>query len=185
MIQEEEPYRELDGIIFDGSVYYKISGFHLGGSDTLRFSVLITENCNVIGCYTDSNDDTNFSLYSTTSTTARYLRHGSYVRRGGMQLNKRYDAVITPTGFTGLRYSDTWPEEEFTSPADMCIGTTTETGTSAFLHGTIYGRIIVDDRETFIPVERRSDGAIGYLGMNSKTFFQNLGSGTPAEYIEA
>lgn len=184
-MQANEHYRELDGITFDGGVYYKIPGFHLGGSDTLRFSVSITENCNVIGCFTDAADDTNFSLYSSTSTTARYLRHGSNTVRGGMQLNRRYDAVISPTGVTGLRYDNTWEQEDFVSPADLCIGTTTETSTSAFLNGTLYGRIIVDDRETFIPVERESDGAIGYLGMNSKTFFQNLGNGTPTEYIEA
>lgn len=184
-MQANANYRELDGITFDGGVYFKIPDFHLGGSDTLRFSVSITENCNVIGCYTNNGADTNFSLYSSTSTTGRYLRHGSNTVRGGMQLNRRYDAVISPTGVTGLRYDNTWEQEDFVSPAPLCIGTTAADVETGFLHGTFYGRIIVDNRETFIPVERKSDGAIGYLGLNSRTFFTNLGSGTPAEYIES
>ena len=71
------------------------------------------------------------------------------------------DSVITP--------------EDFTSPADLCVGTTSPSGTSAKFNGKLYGKFIVDGRLKLVPCERISDGALGYFDMKSKAFFEPIG----------
>lgn len=181
---QPNPYRVIEGINFDGNVYYKIPGFHLQGSDTLKFSFNVTGNCNIIGCYTSSSAQDNYSLYVSTSSSAKYLRYNGGTYNSRTYTGRKVDVTITPTGSSGLRSNSTWSAKTFTSAADLCIGTTSDDAsvTSAKLTGTVYGNVEIVGRETFVPVVRIADGAIGYLGSVSGTFYANQGSGTPAEY---
>lgn len=174
-------YRELIGIGYNSSVYYLISDFYLEGSDTVRLSFSVTKACNVFGCYTNQYATTNYSLYMTTSSGGKYLRYGngtynSYV--ASAQLNQRFDAIITPTGSTGMPQNDTWTAKTFTAVADLCIGTTSTSATSSKLDGNIWGNFEVDGRFKGIPCERISDGVIGYYDTYSHTFYPPA-AGTP------
>jgi hypothetical protein len=181
---QPNPYRVIEGINFDGNVYYKIPGFHLQGSDTLKFSFNVTGNCNIIGCYTSSSAQDNYSLYVSTGSTSKYLRYNGGTYNSRTYTGRKVDVTITPTGSSGLRSNSTWSSKTFTSSADFCIGTTSDNSavTSSYLIGTMYGNVEVVGRETFVPVVRIADSAIGYLGSVSWTFYANQGSGAPTEY---
>lgn len=182
---QPNPYRVIDGINYDGNVYYKILGFHLQGSDTIKFSFLATAiRCNILGCYTNDQAQDNYSLYVSTASSAKYLRYNGSTYSSRIAVNTRYNVTFSPTGTSGMRTNSSWSEKTFTSAADFCIGTTADSAavTSSKLVGTMYGNIEIVGRETFVPVVRIADGAIGYLGSVSGTFYANLGSGTPSEY---
>lgn len=174
-------YRRLVGIGFNATVYYVIDEFRLTGADTVKLSFSVTKACNVFGCYTNSSATTNYSLYMTTSSGSKYLRYGngtynSYV--SSAQLNHRFDAVITPTGSSGMPLNDSWTSKTFTGVADLCIGTTSTSATSSKLDGNIWGNFVVDGRFKGIPCERVSDGVIGYYDTYSHTFYAPA-AGTP------
>ena len=171
-------YRRLTGINFDGNVWYE-TDYYLQGSDTLRFAFMATKACNVLGCYTAADAQTNYSLYATTTSGGKYLRYNGGTYNSYIATNTRYDVVITPTGSDGMRVDSTWTALTFTAPSKMCIGTTSRTATSAKLTGVLYGNISIDNGPQYIPVERISDGEIGYYELNSEVFYENLGSGTP------
>ena len=178
---QPDPYRTLDGIVFDGNVYYN-TGIRLLGSDTLTFSFKASQNCNVLGCYTTTSATTNYSLYVSTSSSAKYLRYGNGTYNSSMVANTRYNVTITPTGSSGMRTNSTWTAKTFTAGADFLIGTTSTGATSAKMTGILYGNIEVAGRYVFVPSERIADGAIGYLIQGTSTFLTNQGSGTPTEY---
>lgn len=178
---QPDPYRVLDGIVFDGNVYYN-TGIRLLGSDTLKFSFKASKTCNVLGCYTTTSATTNYSLYASTSSSAKYLRYNGSTYNSSMTANTRYDVTITPTGTSGMRTNSTWTAKTFTTESDMLIGTTSTGATSAKMTGILYGNIEVVGRYVFVPVERIADGAIGYLIQGTSTFLANQGSGTPTEY---
>jgi hypothetical protein len=173
-------YRRLTGIIYDGNVYYATS-LRLEGSDTLRLSFMATANCNVIGCYTTSSATTNYSLYVSTTSGSKYLRYGGGTYNSYIATDTRYDVVITPTGCDGMRVDSSWSAKTFTAVSDMLIGSTSVGATSAKLTGTLYGDIEVVGRAVFIPVERISDGEIGYYNTADGSFLENQGSGTPVK----
>lgn len=177
-------YRRLTGIIYDGNVYYATS-LRLEGSDTLRFSFMATANCNVIGCYTSSSASTNYSLYVSTTSGSKYLRYGSGTYNSYIATGTRYDVVITPTGCDGMRVDSSWSAKTFTAVSDMLIGTTSVEATSSKLLGRLYGNVVVDGKGVFVPVERISDGEIGYYEMTSGVFLTNQGSGTPQKIAYA
>lgn len=171
-------YRRLTGIIFDSEVYYE-APFKLEGSDTLRLSFSITKACNVIGCYYKATADNNYSLYATVSSGAKYMRYSGETYNSSFSLDTRYDVEITPTGTTGFKTDSTWEQKDFIANDNMLIGSTSVNATSLKLDGTIYGNIEVVNKGLFIPVERTSDGAIGYYEAISGTFLENQGTGTP------
>lgn len=171
-------YRRLTGIVFDADVYYE-APFKLEGSDTLRLSFSITRACNVIGCYSTTSADNNYSLYASSTSSAKYMRYNGGTYSSYVSLDTRYDVEITPTGITGLRNDSTWQQRDFVANDNMLIGSTSVGATSAKLDGTMYGNIEVAGKGLFIPAERVSDGAIGYYEAISGTFLTNQGTGTP------
>jgi hypothetical protein len=170
-------YRRLTGIEFDGNVWYDTL-MTLQGSDTLKFAFSASVACNVLGCYTTGSAQTNYSLYVGTST-AKYLRYNGGTYNSTITANTRYDVTLTPTGSDGMKEDSTWTAKTFTTPSTMMIGTTSSGATSAKLTGALYGDIEIVGRELIIPVERISDGAIGYWMREAKAFRANLGTGTP------
>lgn len=171
-------YRETKGFEFSGGTYYQITGFKLRGSDTIRFSLSVEKSCNVFGCYTTTTAEDNFSLYASTSSNAKYLRYGSETYNSffpSASLGNRFDVVISPTGTSGMPTDSVITPEDFTSPVDLCVGTTSPSGTSAKFNGKLYGKFIVDGRLKLVPCERISDGALGYYDMRSKAFFEPIG----------
>lgn len=171
-------YRRLTGIVFDSNVYYE-APFKLEGSDTLRLSFSITRACNVIGCYSKTTADNNYSLYASGSSGAKYMRYNGGTYNSSVSLNTRYDVEVTPTGTTGFRTDSTWEQKDFIADDNMLIGSTAVDASSAKLDGTMYDNIEVVGKGLFIPVERISDGAIGYYEAMSGTFLANQGTGTP------
>ena len=179
-------YRRLTGIVFDAKTWYRLSGVHLFGSDTLRISASIARSCNVIGSYTSASAQTNYSLYLSTSSSAKYLRYngGTYDSHiASSNINKRFNIVITPTGSYGLPTNDTWTEKEFESVSDLCIGLTGVSVTSTKMDGTIFEDIVVDGRIRLIPCERVSDNEVGYYEAYTGIFYEPTGdTPTPLGY---
>jgi hypothetical protein len=144
----------------------------------LKFAFSASVACNVLGCYTTGSAQTNYSLYVGTST-AKYLRYNGGTYNSTITANTRYDVTLTPTGSDGMKEDSTWTAKTFTTPSTMMIGTTSSGATSAKLTGALYGDIEIVGRELIIPVERISDGSIGYWMREAKAFRANLGTGTP------
>ncbi len=171
-------YRRLTGIVFDANVYYE-APFKLEGSDTIRLSFSITRACNVIGCYSKTTADNNYSLYASGSSGAKYMRYNGGTYNSSVSLNTRYNIEVTPTGTTGFRTDSTWEQKDFIADDNMLIGSTAVDASSAKLDGIMYDNIEVVGKGLFIPVERISDGVIGYYEAISGAFLQNQGTGTP------
>lgn len=172
-------YRRISGIIFDGEVWYE-TNIKLQGSDTVRFSFKMSITaCNVLGSYSSGSADNNYSLYASTSSSAKYMRYNGNTYSSYISINTDYDVEITPTGTNGLRNDSTWTQKNFTTDSNMFIGITSIETTSAKFTGTMYGNIEVVNKACFIPVERISDGAIGYYEAISGVFLENQGTGTP------
>lgn len=171
-------YRRLTGIEFDGGVWYDTL-MALQGSDTLKFSFKASIACNVLGCYTSGTAQDNYSLYCSTSGNAAYLRYNGGTYNSSMTANTRYDVTLTPTGSQGMKVNSTWTAKSFTCPSTMLIGSTSTGATSAKLTGALFGDIEIVGRELIIPVERISDGEIGYWMREAKRFLVNQGTGDP------
>ena len=171
-------YRRLTGIVFNSNVYYE-APFKLEGSDTLRFSFSIDKACNVIGCYSSTTADNNYSLYASGANNAKYMRYNGGTYNSSISLDTRYDVEITPTGTTGFKTDSVWEEKNFIADDNMLIGSTSVSASSAKLDGIMYSNVEVVGKGLFIPVERISDGAIGYYEAMSGTFLENQGTGTP------
>ena len=171
-------FRRLTGIEFDGRVWYDTL-MTLRGSDTLKFAFKASIACNVLGCYTTSSAQTNYSLYVGTSSSSNYLRYNGGTYNSSITANTRYDVTITPSGSSGMKVDSTWAQKTFTTASNLMIGTTSTGATSAKLTGSLFGDIEIVSRELIIPVERISDGKIGYWMRTARTFLENLGSGAP------
>lgn len=167
-------YTELSGITFDAATYYAITGLKLKGSDTLRFSFSATKACNVLGCYTDSSAQNNYSLYVNTNAGS-YMRYNGGTVNSRITANTRYNVLMTPTGATGIS-TETWVQKDFIASTDFLIGTTSVSASSSKLDGTIYGAVIVEGRFHGIPVKRNSDNVVGYYDVLSDTFYAPTGS---------
>lgn len=173
-------YTRLAGITYAANTYYEITGFRLRGSDTVRFSASFDKACNVFGCYTTTSAQDNYSLYISASSGSKYLRYNggtyaSYVASN--QFGTQYNIVITPTGSSGLPNSNgSWTEQDFVTSTDMCIGTTSVSATSSKFDGDIYGDFVVDGRFRGVPVQRISDGAVGYYDVYTNQFYAPIGS---------
>lgn len=170
-------YKRLTGIQFDGNVWYD-TGLYLHGSDTIRFSFSATKACNILGCYTTADAQTNYSYYASTASGAKYLRYNGGTYNSYIQTNKRYDITITPTGSSGGQVDSTWTEKTFTTASTLMIGTTSVGATSAKLTGPMYGDIVIDGVAHIIAAESPL-GEIGYYILEEERFIENLGTGTP------
>ena len=176
-------YRRLTGIKFAGDTWYRMTGVHLFGSDTLRISVSITKSCNVIGAYTSASSQTNYSIYLSTTSSSKYLRYNGNTYSSYTATNTRYDLVVTPTGSFGFPQNNTWSSKTFESESDLCIGLTGPAVTSTKMSGTIFGDVIVDGRLKLIPCERLSDNVVGYYEAYSGVFYEPTGDNpTPLGY---
>ena len=174
-------YTEVAGFEFAANCYFVITDFKLRGSDTIRLSFSVDKACNIFGCYTNTSATDNYSLYVSTAAGAKYLRYngGTYNSRvTDAQMGQRFDAVITPTGSSGMPNDDTWDAVDFTASVDMCIGTTATSASSSKLDGCLYGRFKVDGRLNLIPCKRDSDDKLGYYDTVSGTFYLPT-TGTP------
>lgn len=171
-------YLRLGGFSMDDNCYWVIEGFKLQGTDTLRFSFSVNVACNVLGCYTNTSAQTNYSLYVGTTASSKYLRYNGGTYSSWVVAKTKYDVAITPTGSKGMEEESTWTQKDFTAPVDFCIGTTSTGATSAKLKGSLYGNIVVDGRAKLIPCKRKSDGALGYYDTYTKTFYAPA-TGTP------
>ncbi|MBR5198205.1 MAG: hypothetical protein IKW20_00070 [Bacteroidales bacterium] len=182
---EELPkgYARLTGMVFNNGCYFKIDGFRLKSTDTLRISFTPTKACNLIGCYTTVDADNNYSIFLSTTSGSKYLRFGNGTYLSHVVGGQRYDVVVTPTGATGFASASTWSKKTFTCSVDMLVGTTSETATSDKFIGTIHGNIVVDGRLNLIPCRRTSDGVYGYYDTVSKTFYEpTVGECTGEDY---
>lgn len=173
-------YKRVLGFSCDNNVLWKIEGFKLKGSDTIRISFAVNAACNVFGCYQGADATDNYDLYASITSGSKYLRYGdgTYLSYwSSANLGNRFDVVFTPTGTQGMPEDSTWTEKSFTSANDMLIGATTLTGSSAKLKGKLFGNIIVDGRLHLIPCERLSDHVLGYYDTVTKTFYEPTGDG--------
>lgn len=174
-----EGYQRQIGFEFAANAYFRIPGFHLRGSDTVRISFSVDKACNVFGCYTDTSSADNYSLYSSTAAGAKYLRYDGETYNSSIpssQFGNRLDVVITPTGTTGMPTDSVITPATFESVADLCIGTTSQSASSSKLDGCIWGNFEVDNRLTLIPVKRLSDNVLGYYDPDSDTLYEPIGS---------
>ena len=172
MVDDELPtgYKRVLGFKMNNNSYWEIADFPLYGSDTLRFSFDATDGCNVIGAYSGSASGNNYSLY--VSTSSNYLRYKSGAYNSAIDYDKRYDVELTPTGSSGMKVDSTWTEQTFTTPTNLCIGTTAKSASSAKLKGNLYGNIEVVGRAKFVPCERVSDNALGYYDTIGEAFYE-------------
>lgn len=169
-------YTVLAGMTMNGNQWFD-TGVYLQGSDTVRLSYKVTKSCNVIGCYTTTSANDNYSLYLSTSSSAKYMRYGDGTYNSYVLTNKQYDVVITPTGTSGLQVDSTWTAKTFTSSTTCLIGTTSTGATSAKFTGDMYGVVEIEGKAYCIPVLRKSDNAVGYYDAINKRFLANQGSG--------
>lgn len=173
-----DKYRKLTGIHFDGNVIYD-TGMKLYGSDSLQFSFRATKACNVLGCYTSADAQTNYSLYVTTSSSGKYLRYNGNAYNSYIATNTRYNVTITPTGSSGMREDSSWNAKTFESDSEMLIGSTSYEATSAKFTGDMFGSVKVLARAFWEPYERVRDGKIIYVDLFTGREIENVGTGTP------
>lgn len=170
-------YRKLTGIIYDGHVWYD-TGMQLCGADTVKISFKATAASCVFGCFVGSGASTNYSLY-VQANSSHYMRYNGGTYSSRVDFGTRYNLTMSPTGSTGMRMDSTWQERTFTASTNMLIGDVSTASTVSDFVGTIYGNVEVVGKNIWVPVERVSDGAIGYYDMYSKRFIVNQGTGTP------
>lgn len=174
MVDDELPtgYKRLLGFSMNSTSYWQIPDFPLYGSDTLRFAFEASDACNIIGAYSGSASGNNYSLY--VGASSNYLRYKNGAYNSSVDYNTRYDVEISPTGSSGMKVDSTWSPLEFTTPTNLCIGTTAASASSAKIKGKLYGNIEVVGRAKFIPCERISDGELGYYDTISETFYEQV-----------
>ena len=169
-------YTELAGITCNNNAYYN-TGLYLESTDIIKFSYLATATCYVLGALNATDATDNFTMYHVSNGKA-YVRYGNLANRVQDTNNVKYNIVVTPTGITGLDEQKTWSQQTFTTSYPLYIGWSPNT-TQAKLKGTLYGEIEVVGKAKYVPVERDSDGAIGYYDVYSDTFFENQGASAP------
>lgn len=172
MVDDELPtgYKRVLGFKMNNNSYWEIADFPLYGSDTLRFSFDATDACNVLGAYSGSASGNNYSLY--VSTSSNYLRYKSGAYNSAIDYDKRYDVELAPTGSSGMKVDSTWTAQTFTTPTNLCIGTTAKSASSAKLKGNLYGNIEIVGRAKFVPCERVSDNTLGYYDTIGEAFYE-------------
>ena len=174
-------YVRIDGIVFDGDSHF-ITDYYMRGSDTLDFTYRATANGNVLGTYTSSSSDSNYSYYHTNVSAGAYIRYDGTLKRYAVSHNQDLHLVMMPDGCTvNGTTAATWTAKSFTSEERLWLGMLPNS-TAASLKGILVGEIIVPGRFKAIPCKRKADNEIGYYDPYSKTFYVNQGTGTVTEY---
>lgn len=160
MVDDELPagYKRLTGLKLENARF--VTNIFLTGASTLRFSAS-GKSGNWIGAFSSSSADDNYSFYATTNSGGKYLRYDGETYNSSIVNDTRYDIAITPTGITGNRTPSTWAQADFACSVPLCIGAIAPTQTPG-QEVSFYGSIFADDAE-IIPVERESDGVLGYF----------------------
>lgn len=166
----------LNGLIFDGNCWFEIP-ILLTGADVLRFTYSARINCNVLGSYTNSSADNNFSYYHGQTVYARY---GDQLNRANAGVNTEYDIVIGPNGFNIDDAHYSFDPSDFVCETNLMIGKLPNS-TQPMLKGYLAGPVVVDGRLNLVPVMTK-DGDIGYRDRISGEFYANRGSGTLQPY---
>ena len=175
-------YRELIGIDFDGDFHYE-TGEKLYGSDVITITLdnTSTTGQNVFGSYNGTaSGRKNFSLfvYGNGSSSNSYLRYGESLYRPKYGTGKR-TLVFGGNGATdGFATDVNITPDTFVTDVQAFIGWLPNSSSPHYT-GDIVGRISVGNRLIWIPVERVSDGEIGYYELNSGVFLTKTGTGTP------
>lgn len=182
-VDDELPagYKRITGIKFDGDFYYD-TGESLTGDDdvTMTLANTITTGQNVFGSYNGTASGTkNFSLfiYGGGSTSNSYFRYGEQLLRPRFGSNER-TITFGKGGTDGFATDVSGTPETFTTPANAYIGMLPNSTSPAYT-GSISGNILIGTRLKYIPVERESDGVIGYYERVKSNFIAPTGSGTP------
>ena len=180
-VDDELPagYKRLLGITFDGSFRYE-TGEHLTGADdvTMTLDNLSSSGKNVFGSYNGANDK-NFSLYIYgSSTSGSYFRYGDQLKRPKYGGTGKRTITFGASGTSGFAEDSTVDPDTFTTPDNVCIGMLPNSSSPGYT-GDILGNILVGTRLKWIPVERESDGVIGYYERVKGNFIAPTGSGTP------
>lgn len=179
-VDDELPsgYKRLLGITFDGNFRYE-TGEALTGDDdvTMTLENLSSGGKNLFGSYNGANDK-NFSLYIYgSSSSGSYFRYGDQLKRPKYGTGKR-TITFGKSGTTGFTEDSTVTPDEFTTPANVCIGMLPNSSSPAYT-GDVIGSIIVSNRLEWIPCENPS-GVIGYYEKYNGNFIAPSGDGTPA-----
>lgn len=174
-------YKRLIGIDFDGEIYYE-TGEALTGDDdvTMTLADTSTTGQNVFGSYNGTAAGIkNFSLfiYGGGSSSNSYFRYGSQLLRPRFGTGER-TITFGKSGTDGFATDATATPDEFTTPANAYIGMLPNS-TSPEYTGSIIGNILIGTRLKYIPVERESDGVIGYYERVNGNFIEPTGNGTP------
>ena len=175
-------YRELIGIAYGGDFHYE-TGEKLYGSDVITITLdnTSTTGQNVFGSYNGTaSGRKNFSLfiYGNGSSSNSYLRYGEALYRPKYGTGKR-TLVFGGNGTTeGFATDVTITPDTFVTDVQAFIGWLPNSS-SPHYSGDIVGRITAGDRLIWIPCEREEDGEIGYYELNSETFIEKAGTGTP------
>ena len=179
-VDDELPagYKRLLGITFDGNFRYE-TGEHLTGADdvTMTLDNLSSNGKNVFGSYNGANDK-NFSLYIYGSTNGSYFRFGDQLKRPKYGSTGRRTITFGASGTSGFAENFTVDPDTFTTPDNVYIGMLPNSSSPGYT-GDIIGNILVGTRLKWIPVERESDGVIGYYERVNGNFIAPTGSGTP------
>lgn len=182
-VDDELPvgYKRIDGIKFDGDFYYS-TGESLSGDDdvTMTLANTSTTGQNVFGSYNGTSAGTkNFSLfiYGGGSQSNSYFRYGEQLLRPRFGTGER-TITFGKSGTDGFATDVSGTPETFTTPANAYIGMLPNSTSPAFT-GSIIGNILIGTRLKYIPVERESDGVIGYFERVKGNFIAPTGSGTP------
>ena len=166
----------LNGLIFDGDCWFEIPIF-LTGADVLRFTYSARINCNVLGSYTNSSADNNFSFYHGATVYARY---GNQLNRASASVNTEYDVAMGYSGFDiGDAHYDFDPSD-FVCETNLMIGRLPNSSQPK-LKGYLAGPVVVDGRLNLVPVMTK-EGDIGYRDRISGELYTNSGSGTLQPY---
>lgn len=174
-------YKRITGIEFDGDFYYN-TGESLSGDDdvTMTLANTSTTGQNVFGSYNGTASGTkNFSLfiYGGGSQSNSYFRYGEQLLRPRFGTGER-TITFGKSGTDGFATDVSGTPEPFTTPANAYIGMLPNSTSPAFT-GSIIDNILIGTRLKYIPVERESDGVIGYFERVKGNFIAPTGSGTP------
>lgn len=167
----------LAGLVFDGDCWLEIPVF-ITGADTVSFTYLsrATSN-NVIGSYTDSSADNNFSYYHGNTFYARY---GNQLARSSARTNTEYEISMGPNGLDINDDHYDFEASEFVCETALMIGKLPNSN-QPMLKGYLLGPIIIGNRMRLVPV-RTEGGDIGYRDRATGILYTNRGTGTLLPY---
>ena len=180
-VDDELPagYKRLLGISFDGNIHYRTGEYLTGNDDvTMTLNNISSSGKNLFGSYNGANDK-NFSMYIYgSSTSGSYFRYGDQLKRPKYGGTGKRTITFGASGTSGFAEDSTVDPDTFTTPDNVYIGMLPNSSSPGYT-GDILGNILVGTRLKWIPVERESDGVIGYYERVKGNFIAPTGSGTP------